>query len=58
MSKQLFVKTTDEYTANLLIEQGFTLLSSDGKVWTFVNDVNKKHVFDDKKIIYTDKLCF
>lgn len=58
MSKQLFVKTTDEYTANLLIKQNFTLLSFDGKVWTFVNDVNKKHVFDDKKLIYTDKLCF
>lgn len=58
MSKQLFIKTTDEYTANLFIEQGFTLLSSDGKVWTFVNNVNKKQVFDNKKVILTDKLCF
>ena len=58
MSKQLFVKTTDKYTSDKLIESGLTLLSFDGKIWTFVNDVNKKYVFDDKKLVYSDKLCF
>lgn len=57
MCKKLFIKTQDEDTAKQL-QVYLELLSFDGKTWTFANDKNKSMNFDNKKIIYSDKLCF
>ena len=58
MDKQLFIKVQDKETSDKLLENGFVLASFDGTTWTFLNDKNKKMNFDNKKIIYSDKLCF
>ena len=58
MEKQLFIKTTDASTYELLLKEGFKLVSFDGTAWTFINDKSKSMNFDNKKIIYSDKLCF
>lgn len=58
MNKQLFIKVQDKETSDKLLEEGFVLASFDGKTWTFVNDINKSMNFDNKKMIYSDKLCF
>ena len=51
-----FIKTADEDTKNILISEGFTLISQDGNVFTFLNDHNL--VFDNtnKKIQYSNIL--
>ena len=58
MDKQLFIKTTCKDTYELLVKENFTLLSFDGKVWTFLNDKGKAMNFNSKEIVYSDKLCF
>ena len=58
MDKQLFVKTTDASTYELLLSEGFKLVSFDGTVWTFLNDKSKSMNFNNKNMIYSDKLCF
>ena len=51
-----FIKTADEDTKNILISEGFTLISQDGNIFTFLNDHNL--VFDNtnKKIQYSNIL--
>lgn len=58
MDKQFFIKTTHRETFEKLKDEGFTLISFDGTVWTFLNDKSKRMSFDNKEIIYSDKLCF
>lgn len=58
MDKQLFIKTTHRETFEKLQDEGFTLISFDGTVWTFMNDKSKTMNFSNKEIIYSDKLCF
>ena len=55
--KQLFIRTQDENTKNILEKSGFTLLNKEGNFYIFLNDgkVNfSKEV--QKDIYYTDKL--
>ena len=58
MEKQFFIKTTHAETAEKLKEENFTLVSFDGTIWTFLNDKGKSMNFNNKEIIYSDKLCF
>jgi hypothetical protein len=58
MDKQLFIKVQDKETSEKLLSEGFLLASFDGTTWTFVNDAKKKITFDNKKMVYSDKLCF
>jgi hypothetical protein len=53
-----FIKTTDEKTANQLIEAGFKLISNIGNIYTFLNDVSnlKFDAIDTKMIVYDNKL--
>lgn len=57
MDKKL-VKTTDEKTAQQLIEAGFKLISNIGNMYTFLNDMSnvKFDAIDTKKIVYDNKL--
>lgn len=56
-----FIVTNDEFIRNVLVENGFCLLSDVCGVYTFANT---KHVnfnfesIDVKKIAYTDRLTF
>lgn len=57
--KGKFVKTSDEHTANLLREAGLHELAKEGDKWVFVADAEKMEFSsDEKKINYTNKLCF
>ena len=54
-----FIKTTDEETANKLINFGFKLVSHIGCIYTFLNEMPTGFTFDsiDKKCIaYDNKL--
>ncbi len=46
MTKQNFIKTTDEKTANQLLVCGFKLVSHVGEVYTFLNNLPKNFSFD------------
>lgn len=52
-----FVKTQDEGVANELRAQGFQELSKEDKYFVFINESKKVKTFDEKKVIYTDKIC-
>ena len=57
--KQNFIKTTDESTAEKMINEGFKLVSHVGQVYTFLNDAPESFHFDsvDKKhIAYSNTL--
>lgn len=53
--KMNFIKTTDEDTKKQLVEEGFTLLSSQGGVYTFLNDSHLRFS-DENKIVHTNVL--
>ena len=53
-----FCKTQDEYVMKELIEAGFQLVDYTNGTWTFMNKPDIPLTFDDKKIAYSDKLCF
>ena len=55
--KQLFIRTKDEATKDVLLKCGFTLLQKEGNFYIFLND--GKVSFSDevqKEVFYTDKL--
>ena len=57
--KQNFIKTTDKFTAEKMISEGFKLMSQVGQVYTFLNDIPDNFHFDgaDKKhIAYSNVL--
>ena len=57
--KQNFIKTTDEYTAEKMISEGFKLVSQVGQVYTFLNDMPESFHFnsiDKKHIAYSNTL--
>ena len=59
MSQKKFIKTTDVETANKLIFAGLRLVSQDGNVYTFLNQLPLNFSFsgiDEKKMIYTNML--
>ena len=53
-----FAKTQDEYVAQELIKANFQLVDYTNGTWTFMNKQDVPLTFDDKKIAYSDKLCF
>ncbi len=58
--KQIFIKTTDKSTAEKLISEGVKLISQDGQIYTFLNDVPENFRFeavDKKYIAYSNVLC-
>ena len=57
--KQNFIKTTDKFTAEKLISEGFKLVSQDNQVYTFLNDMPDSFCFesvDKKHIAYSNTL--
>ena len=57
--KQNFIKTTDKYTADKLISEGFQLVSQINGIYTFLNQVPQNFSFDEtdkKKVVYTNIL--
>lgn len=44
-----FIKTTDDETALKLKAEGFSLISKDGNVYTFMNDGKMNFADEDKK---------
>lgn len=55
MEKMNFVRTTSHETAQKLINEGFTLISSNGNEYVFLN--NGKVLMDKlKDVAYTNKL--
>lgn len=57
MNKQNFIRTSDENTAKLLEESGFTFLHKEGTFSIFLNDC-KMNFSDDikKEILYTNMM--
>ena len=54
-----FIKTTDKETADKLISVGFQLVSQNGNVYTFLNQLPSNFSFDEvdeKKMAYTNTL--
>lgn len=59
-SKQNFIMTVDQTTANKLITAGFQLVSQNGDSYTFLNIPPKNFTFeqfDQTKFAYTNILC-
>ena len=56
--KYNFIKTSDKETKELLLSEGFKLISQEGSIYTFLND--KTFSFEDKgkKIQYSNMLTF
>lgn len=56
-----FIMTQDESIRNILIANGFSLLSDVCGTYTFANNNNIKFNFEEidiKKLVYTDRLVF
>ena len=49
-----FIKTSDEYTANIFRKHAFCELPKEGKFFVFVNNGRVNFDFDKKKIVYTN----
>lgn len=56
--KYNFIKTSDKEIKELLLGEGFKLISQEGSIYTFLND--KTFSFEDKgkKIQYSNMLTF
>lgn len=55
-----FIRTTDEETKQLLLNEGFKLITDDGNCATFINETNKLNFADSidrSKLQYTNMLC-
>ena len=57
-NKSMFIKTKDEETSEALKAEGFRLIDYTSVTWTFLYEENRPMAFDDKKIIFSNKLCF
>ncbi len=51
-----FIKTTDEATKEELLACGYTLMSEQGGVATFLNDGKKQNFTDKTKISFSNVL--
>ena len=51
-----FIKTKKEDTKDLLLKEGFTLLSHEGGVYTFLNDSHLRFSGDEENVIHTNIL--
>lgn len=57
MKEKKFIITKSNLVADMLKHSGYTLVSQQGEMWTFMN--NGKHTFsqDEKKdAVFTDKI--
>ena len=54
--RQNFIRTKDVDTKNLLIKEGFKLISENQGVYTFLNDSLKRFSGETKKLTYTNIL--
>lgn len=52
-----FIKTNEPATKEFLLKKGFVLINEVGGIATFINDTSKKVVFDNMKVVYSNKLC-
>ena len=57
-AKTLFIKTKDKETSDTLQAEGFQLVDYVDGVWTFINNPDLPLTFDNKKVAYSNKLCF
>lgn len=60
MEKFNFIRTTDDETKKLLLEEGFKLFTDDGNCATFINETNKLNFtngVDKTKLQFTNMLC-
>ena len=57
-NKAMFIKTKDKETSEKLGKESFQLVDYTNGIWTFINKQDTPLTFDDKKIVYSDKLCF
>lgn len=51
-----FIKCTDKETTEKLIKLGFRVINKSGNVTTFLNDASKPVTFDEKKVVFTNKV--
>jgi len=51
--KDLFIKTSDKETADLLVSQGFKLINEINGVFTFANN-SKLNFNNTKNVVYTN----
>lgn len=54
--KYNFIKTSDEETKDLLLKEGFEMISKDGNVYTFINDCSQSFDNQKRKVQYTNKI--
>lgn len=54
--KYKFIKTSDEETKDVLLKEGFKMISKDGNVYTFINDCSLSFENQENKVQYTNKL--
>ena len=52
--KSNFIQTSDEETAKMLEESGFTKVKYDAPFWVFLNDANMN--FESKKLSFTNNI--
>lgn len=57
MDKQLFIKTSDEKSAEGFRLDGLKELPKEGNMYVFVNNKNIKLTFDKSKVIFTNTLA-
>ena len=53
----MFIKTQDINTCEELKRAGFDLIDYTDNTWTFMNKPDCTLVFEDNKIVYSNKLC-
>lgn len=59
MDKNMFIKTSNPETRNVLKNAGFYEISYDSGIWTFSNDTALNFNFENlKNITFSNKLCF
>lgn len=56
MDSKKFIRCTDKVTIEQLKKLGFQLVSESNGIATFINDITKPIIFEEKKIAFTDKL--
>ena len=57
-NQSMFIKTQDSDTCEELKRAGFNLIDYSDNTWTFANKQDCPLVFEDSKIVYSNKLCF
>jgi len=56
-NQAMFIKTQDINTCEELKRAGFDLIDYTDNTWTFMNKPDCTLVFEDNKIVYSNKLC-